>query len=69
MPYESFIFPELLYSLAHRHDQKGYQIGIFKNPKEGDTSELKFEVVLDYSPNSIIQAFAILADWNFHVKR
>lgn len=62
VPYESFTFLELLYSLAHRHGQKGYQIGMFKNKKEGDASEPKFEAVLDYSPNSIIQVFAVLVN-------
>jgi len=42
---------------------------MFKNPKEGDASEPKFEVVLDYSLDCIIQAFAIPVDWTFHVKK
>lgn len=42
---------------------------MFRNPKEGDTHEPNFEVVLDYSLESIIQAFVVPVDWTFHVKR
>jgi len=42
---------------------------MFKNPKEGDASEPKFKVVLNYSLDSIIQSFAITIDWKFHVKK
>jgi len=31
VPYESFTCLELLYSIAHRHNQEGYQIGLFKH--------------------------------------
>jgi len=69
VPYESFTFLELLYLMAHRHNQQGYQIGMCKDLEKGEELELKFKVILDYSPDSILQAFVIPADWTFHVKK
>lgn len=42
---------------------------MFKNLEEGDASEPKFEAVLEYSLDSIIQAFVVPIDWTFHVKK
>lgn len=35
VPYESFTYPKLLYSMAYKHNQQGYEIGIFKDQEQG----------------------------------
>ena len=42
---------------------------MFKEQEQGEKLEIKFEVILDYSPNSILQVFVISIDWTFHVKK
>lgn len=68
MPYESFNFLELLFSIALRHSPQVYEVKSYKEQKEGESdSKYKANIFLEYSPKSI--AFTVPTDWSFHVKK
>lgn len=69
VPYESFTCHEILYSVAHRLDQKGYEVVVFKDQQQEEGSKPKLELIFDYAPDSIMQAIVIPTYWTFHVKK
>lgn len=67
MPYESFTFPELLVSIALRHNPQGYIIKAYKEQNKGEEeSKYQLDIFLEYFLGAIINAFMMLADWIVH---
>lgn len=70
VPFESFTCPKLLTSITLRHILQSYIIRTFKEKnKVKEDFEYQLDTFLDYSSTIIVNAFIVLGDQSFHVKK